>query len=118
MPSSVSHPVTTSAPSSSPMVAMTSSKLNHPATRKRMAPPCQAGGCAPAEGSVVGVDQVAVLGVPFDPAADERAPRDDGLPLAPHVVQRCADQAPAQPLVLLVVVDLGVGEHHPVAPSL
>src|SRR3954447_8605686 len=115
MPSSVSHPVTTSAPSSSPMVAMTSSKLNHPATRKRMTPPCQAGARAAAGGSVLGVDQVAVLGAPLDPAADEPAPTDDGVPPAAHVVQGSAHQVAAQPGVLLVVVDLGVGEHHPAA---
>src|SRR4051794_40764140 len=118
MPSSVSQPMTTSAPSWSPIVATTSSKLNHPATRTRMRPACQAGGGAPEGGSVPGSDQVAVLGVPLDPAADERALRDDGVPPAAHVVERGADQAAAQTRVLRGVVDLGVGEHHPVAPAL
>ena len=43
------QPVTVSAPSSSPTVAMTSSKLNHPATRIRM-PPTFSAAAAPTPG--------------------------------------------------------------------
>src|SRR4051812_39696747 len=129
MPSSRSQPMTTSAPSSSPMVAITSSKLNHPVTRTRMPPACQAGARGRPRGStgatageryrsVVGGDEVPVLGVPLDPAAHERAHRDDGAALAADVVQRGADQGAAQAGVPRVVVDLGVGEDDLVTAAL
>src|SRR3954464_10137480 len=62
-------------------------------------------------GSLGGGEQVGVVGVPLDPAADERALGHHAAAARPDVVQRAADQRAAQPRLPGVGVDLGVGEH-------
>ena len=63
-------------------------------------------------------DEVGVLGVTVDPAADERAQRDDLPAPAPDVVEGGPHQGAAEAGLPGVGVDLGVGEDDRVATPL